>query len=64
LKRSRRHSWSRKVPDDPEKAAKLREEQEKAEQERQATLPTVDSNGDEAVKLSTQSRTKESDADA
>ena len=33
------------VPDDPEKAAKLREEQEKAEQERQATLPTVDSNG-------------------
>ena len=33
------------VPDDPEKAAKLREEQEKAEQERRATLPTVDSNG-------------------
>jgi hypothetical protein len=33
------------APDDPEKAAKLREEQERAEQERQATLPTVDNNG-------------------
>jgi cell division protein FtsI (penicillin-binding protein 3) len=33
------------VPEDPEKAAKLREEQEKAEQERKATLPTVDNNG-------------------
>jgi len=33
------------VPEDPEKAAKLREEQERAEQERKATLPTVDNNG-------------------
>src|SRR5688572_20658593 len=33
------------VPEDPERAAKLREEQEKSEQERRATLPTVDSNG-------------------
>jgi cell division protein FtsI (penicillin-binding protein 3) len=33
------------APDDPEKAAKLREEQERAEQERRATLPTVDNNG-------------------
>ena len=33
------------VPEDPEKAAKLREEQEKAEQERKATMPTVDNNG-------------------
>jgi len=33
------------VPDDPDKAAKLREDQEKAEQERKATLPTVDNNG-------------------
>ena len=30
---------------DPERAAKLREEQMRAEQERKATLPTVDSNG-------------------
>jgi len=33
------------VPEDPEKAAKLREEQERAEQERKATLPTVGNNG-------------------
>lgn len=33
------------VPEDPEKAAKLREEQQKSEQERQATLPTVANNG-------------------
>jgi cell division protein FtsI (penicillin-binding protein 3) len=33
------------VPEDPEKAAKLREEQQKAEQERKATMPTVDNNG-------------------
>ncbi len=33
------------VPEDPEKAAKLREEQRRSEQERQATLPTVDNNG-------------------
>jgi len=33
------------VPDDPEKAAKLREEQRRSEQERKATLPTVDNNG-------------------
>ena len=33
------------LPEDPEKAAKRREEQEKAEQERKATLPTVGSNG-------------------
>jgi cell division protein FtsI/penicillin-binding protein 2 len=33
------------VPEDPEKAAKLREEQEKAEQERRATMPTVGING-------------------
>ena len=33
------------APEDPEKAAKLREEQEKAEQQRKATLPTVDNNG-------------------
>jgi cell division protein FtsI (penicillin-binding protein 3) len=30
---------------DPEKAAKLKEEQARAEEERKATLPTVDSNG-------------------
>jgi len=33
------------APEDPEKAAKLREEQARAEQERRATLPTVDNNG-------------------
>ena len=33
------------VNDDPERAAKLREEQAQSEQERKATLPTVDSNG-------------------
>ena len=33
------------VDQDPERAAKLREEQARQEQERQATLPTVDSNG-------------------
>ena len=33
------------VSDDPERAAKIREEQAQAEQQRQATLPTVDSNG-------------------
>ena len=34
-----------KTNEDPERAAKLREEQEQAEQQRRATLPTVDSNG-------------------
>jgi cell division protein FtsI (penicillin-binding protein 3) len=34
-----------KVNEDPERAAKLREEQAQSEQERKATLPTVDSNG-------------------
>jgi len=34
-----------KVNDDPERAAKLREEQAQSEQERKATMPTVDSNG-------------------
>ncbi|HEU4507451.1 MAG TPA: PASTA domain-containing protein, partial [Pyrinomonadaceae bacterium] len=34
-----------KTDEDPERAAKLREEQAQAEQQRQATLPTVDSNG-------------------
>jgi len=33
------------VPEDPEKAAKLREEQQRYERERQATLPTVGNNG-------------------
>jgi hypothetical protein len=33
------------VPEDPERAAKLREEQQRAEEERKATLPTVDNNG-------------------
>jgi cell division protein FtsI (penicillin-binding protein 3) len=33
------------VDQDPERAAKLREEQARDEQERKATLPTVDSNG-------------------
>jgi len=33
------------VNDDPERAAKIREEQAQEEQQRQATLPTVDSNG-------------------
>jgi cell division protein FtsI (penicillin-binding protein 3) len=33
------------VNDDPERAAKIREEQAQSEQQRQATLPTVDSNG-------------------
>ena len=33
------------VDQDPERTAKLREEQMRAEQERKATLPTVDSNG-------------------
>jgi cell division protein FtsI (penicillin-binding protein 3) len=33
------------VNDDPERAAKIREEQAESEQQRQATLPTVDSNG-------------------
>jgi cell division protein FtsI (penicillin-binding protein 3) len=33
------------VNEDPERMAKLREEQTRSEQERQATLPTVDSNG-------------------
>jgi cell division protein FtsI (penicillin-binding protein 3) len=33
------------VDQDPERTAKLREEQIRAEQERKATLPTVDSNG-------------------
>jgi len=36
------------VNDDPERAAKIREEQAQAEQQRQATLPTVDSNGGRA----------------
>ena len=34
-----------KVNEDPERAAKLREEQEQSEQQRKATLPTVDNNG-------------------
>lgn len=34
-----------RVEEDPERAAKLRDEQARAEQERKATLPTVDSNG-------------------
>jgi len=34
------------VNDDPERAAKIREEHAQEEQQRQATLPTVDSNGD------------------
>ena len=34
-----------KVNEDPERAAKIREAQAQAEQQRQATLPTVDSNG-------------------
>jgi cell division protein FtsI (penicillin-binding protein 3) len=33
------------VDQDPERTAKLREEQARAEQERKATMPTVDSNG-------------------
>ncbi len=33
------------VNEDPERAAKLRDEQAQTEQQRQATLPTVDSNG-------------------
>jgi cell division protein FtsI/penicillin-binding protein 2 len=33
------------VNEDPERAAKMREEQVQSEQERKATLPTVDSNG-------------------
>ena len=33
------------VDEDPDRAAKLREEQARAEEERKATLPTVDSNG-------------------
>src|SRR4029077_1638305 len=33
------------VDQDPERSAKLREEQTREEQERKATLPTVDSNG-------------------
>jgi beta-lactam-binding protein with PASTA domain len=33
------------VDQDPERAEKLREEQARAEEERKATLPTVDSNG-------------------
>jgi cell division protein FtsI (penicillin-binding protein 3) len=33
------------VEQDPERAAKMREEQARAEQERKATMPTVDSNG-------------------
>ena len=33
------------VNEDPERAAKMREEQAQSEQERKATLPTVDSNG-------------------
>src|SRR5215217_2935186 len=33
------------VNEDPERAAKIREEQAQSEQQRQATLPTVDSNG-------------------
>jgi cell division protein FtsI/penicillin-binding protein 2 len=33
------------IDQDPERTAKLREEQTREEQERQATLPTVDSNG-------------------
>src|SRR5687768_1493278 len=34
-----------KVNEDPDRAAKLREEQVQAEEQRKATLPTVDSNG-------------------
>ena len=34
-----------KVNEDPERAAKKREEQAQSEQQRQATMPTVDSNG-------------------
>jgi cell division protein FtsI (penicillin-binding protein 3) len=34
--------------EDPERAAKIREEQAQSEQQRQATLPTVDSNGGRA----------------
>src|SRR5215207_5293227 len=37
-----------KVNEDPERAAKLREEQQQSEQQRKATLPTVDSNGGKA----------------
>jgi beta-lactam-binding protein with PASTA domain len=33
------------VTDDPERAAKLREEQAQNEEQRKATMPTVDSNG-------------------
>jgi len=33
------------VNEDPERAAKMREEQAQSEQQRQATMPTVDSNG-------------------
>ena len=33
------------VNDNPERAAKMREEQAQSEQQRQATMPTVDSNG-------------------
>ena len=36
---------AQQVNEDPERAAKIREEQAEAEQQRQATLPTVDSNG-------------------
>src|SRR5215203_3710953 len=34
-----------KVDEDPERAAKIREEQAQSEQQRKATMPTVDSNG-------------------
>jgi cell division protein FtsI (penicillin-binding protein 3) len=37
-----------KVNENPERAAKLREEQEQSEQQRKATLPTVDNNGGRA----------------
>jgi beta-lactam-binding protein with PASTA domain len=33
------------VNENPERAAKMREEQAQSEQQRQATMPTVDSNG-------------------
>jgi cell division protein FtsI/penicillin-binding protein 2 len=36
---------AQQVNEDPERAAKIREAQAQSEQERQATLPTVDSNG-------------------
>ena len=47
------------VNEDPERAAKLREEEAQSEQQRKATLPTVDSNGSRAGEVVYAAATKQ-----